>query len=117
MTDPIPDARRDPDARFLLANERTLLAWMRTTLALEATGIALLHFVPGLDVDGAIGLGLILLGALSGWVGYRRYRAADNAIRRNQLPPRSYAPEAVALGLVLLSLFLLGVAVNYVVTH
>ncbi len=28
----------DPDYRFTLANERTLLAWLRTTLALLAAG-------------------------------------------------------------------------------
>lgn len=31
----------EPDPRFSLANERTLLAWMRTALALIAAGIAL----------------------------------------------------------------------------
>jgi putative membrane protein len=110
-----PATRRDPDARFLLANERTLLAWMRTALALEATGIALLHFAPSFDLDGAIGIGLILVGTVAGLAGYRRYRAADAAIRDNELPPRGFAPEAVAIGLFVLSLFLLGVAVGHVV--
>ena len=31
----------DPDPRFSLANERTFLAWIRTTLALLAAGVAL----------------------------------------------------------------------------
>ena len=30
----------DPDYRFTLANERTLLAWLRTSLALIAAGVA-----------------------------------------------------------------------------
>ena len=30
----------DPDYRFSLANERTFLAWLRTTLALLAAGVA-----------------------------------------------------------------------------
>lgn len=32
----------DPDPRFSLANERTLLAWIRTSLALAAGGLAVL---------------------------------------------------------------------------
>lgn|GEM_PF-3938267 len=32
----------DPDPRFSLANERTLLAWIRTSLALSAAGLAVL---------------------------------------------------------------------------
>ena len=35
----------DPDARFLLANERTLLAYVRTALTLQAGGIGVLQFV------------------------------------------------------------------------
>ena len=31
----------EPDARFTLANERTFLAWIRTSLALSAAGVAL----------------------------------------------------------------------------
>lgn len=32
---------QEPDARFSLANERTFLAWIRTSLALIAAGVAL----------------------------------------------------------------------------
>jgi putative membrane protein len=32
----------EPDPRFTLANERTLLAWIRTSLALAAAGLAVL---------------------------------------------------------------------------
>ena len=31
----------EPDVRFSLANERTFLAWVRTSLALLAAGVAL----------------------------------------------------------------------------
>ena len=35
----------DVDARFLLANERTLLAWVRTSLTLLAAGVGTLQLV------------------------------------------------------------------------
>jgi putative membrane protein len=103
----------DPDARFLLANERTLLAWLRTSVALQAGGVGLLHFAPKLDLSGTIGLALLLVGALTGLNGYRRYRAADRAIRRGELPPHGLAPEAIALAVTLLAVLVLGVALRH----
>ena len=35
------DAGDDPDPRYTLANERTFLAWVRTSLAMLAGGVAL----------------------------------------------------------------------------
>ena len=35
----------DVDARFLLANERTLLAWVRTSLTLLAAGVGTLQLI------------------------------------------------------------------------
>lgn len=96
----------DPDARFLLANERTLLAWVRTALTLQAGGLGVLQFVTRVEARGVIGLTLLALGAATGFIGYRRYRLADQAIRRGDLPPRGVAPELVALAVVALAVVL-----------
>jgi putative membrane protein len=102
----------DPDARFLLANERTLLAWIRTSVTLQAGGVGVLHFATSLTLNGVIGLALLLVGALSGLTGYGRYRAADRAIRRGHLPPPGLAPEVIALAVVLLAVLLIAVALG-----
>jgi len=85
----------DVDARFLLANERTLLAWVRTSLTLLAAGVGTLQLIEDEWRTGP-GLGLLLLGAASAFVGLARYRSADAAIRRGQLPPAGLGPTAVA---------------------
>jgi putative membrane protein len=102
----------DPDARFLLANERTLLAWIRTSVTLQAGGVGVLHFATSLTLNGVIGLALLLVGALSGLTGYGRYRAADRAIRRGDLPPPGLAPEVIVLAVVLLAVLLIAVALG-----
>jgi len=102
----------DPDARFLLANERTLLAWIRTSITLQVGGIGVLHFAAAMDLNDLVGLALLLTGALSGLAGYTRYRAADRAIRRGELPPASLAPEAIALAVVVLAVLMLAVAIG-----
>ena len=43
---------QEPDYRFTLANERTFLAWIRTSLALIAGGVALVQLVPSFGIPG-----------------------------------------------------------------
>ena len=77
----------DPDVRFLLANERTLLAWIRTAIAVIAGGVALMQFGGGSAVHTIIGISAILLGGALASIGYIRFRGADKAIRCGELPP------------------------------
>jgi putative membrane protein len=93
----------DPDVRFLLANERTLLAWLRTGIAIQAGGVAVFHLATGLDLRQVMGLVLLTVGMVCHVVGWYRFRAADRAIRRGVLPARGRAPDLVVLTIVLLS--------------
>lgn len=90
--------RVDVDTRFLLANERTVLAWVRTGLSLIAVGLAVLQFGSSLRTQVPLGFALLLAGSLASLAGWRRYEAADRAIRAGVLPPRGRAPQALALG-------------------
>ena len=94
---------REPDARFLLANERTLLAWLRTGLALQGGGIIIFQLADRLGARELVGLLLIVTGAACHVVGWQRYRAADTAIRADRLPTRGLAPDLVVLVLVVAS--------------
>lgn len=79
--------RLDPDVRFLLANERTLLAWIRTAIAVIAGGVALTQFGSDSTIRMVTGVSAIVLGISLASFGYIRFRDADKAIRRGELPP------------------------------
>jgi putative membrane protein len=88
----------DPDARFSLANERTFLAWIRTSLALIAGGVALeglaLPLQPGLRLAASVvllGLGLCLPG-LAWW----EWGVVERALRHGQPLPGSRVAVVLA---------------------
>jgi len=82
VSEPRGDA--DVDYRFLLANERTFLAWMRTALALIAGGVALDQFVVvagARDLVTVLGIFAIVLGGIVAVLGIVQWRRADRAMR------------------------------------
>ena len=98
----------DPDARFSLANERTFLAWIRTSLALLAGGVALeaLELPVQADLRFAAALVLVSLGVLApvlAWIGWAR---AERAVRT-----RSSLPAPSAFGLLVVGVCAAGVLV------
>jgi putative membrane protein len=99
----------DPDPRFTLANERTFLAWIRTSLALFAAGIALeglnLPIHPGFRLAAAVLL--IALGTLTpahAWYGWLR---TERALRLSRgLPPPTSMAVPLAVGLLTVGVLL-----------
>jgi len=59
--------------RTRLANERTLLAWLRTALMLLVSGVTLLKLFEGILVMEVLGAVLIPAGIFAGGLGLRRY--------------------------------------------
>jgi putative membrane protein len=93
---PGPDAH--PDYRFTLANERTLLAWLRTGLALVAGGVAVATYAPDLGVawgSAAIALALVLIGLGTALAGYHRWRGNEAAIRAGRPLPEGWVVPAL----------------------
>jgi putative membrane protein len=89
-----------PDYRFTLANERTLLAWLRTGLALVAGGVAVATYAPDLGTAWAsavVALALVLVGLGVALAGFSRWRANEAAIRHDRPLPHSWlAPTVTA---------------------
>ena len=99
----------NPDPRFTLANERTFLAWIRTALALLAGGIgveAFLHDLPGAPRRALSALLIVLGGALS-LGAYRRWRAAEIAMRLGQPLPLPGVALLLSLGVAAVGAVLL----------
>jgi putative membrane protein len=88
----------EPDPRFTLANERTFLAWTRTSLALLAAGLAITEFLRSQPrgVRLAVGVPLILLAAAISTGSFGRWVSVERALRLGR--PLPYSPFPRVLG-------------------
>jgi putative membrane protein len=111
----------DVDPRILQANERTLLAWIRTALAIIALGFVIARVGPWLHaiepgvVGGRwpmwLGASFILLGMASNVVATIRFSRSRRAILEGRpIPSSGAAASFVAIGLTVLA----GVMLAYV---
>lgn len=98
-----PQDGEEPDPRWSLANERTLLAYLRTSLAFLVAGLAVAGSYSATDAPAwlaMLGLPLIGVGTVLGATSHARYVAAQRAMRQGApLPPPvivRYIPAAVA---------------------
>lgn len=79
-----PTDGEEPDPRWSLANERTLLAYSRTALAFIVAGLVVAGSRPIADTSfwfAALGLPLILVGAIVALGGGQRFLATQRAMR------------------------------------
>lgn len=83
---------KTPDYRFSLANERTFLAWIRTSLALLAGAVAVDQLAPNIaptPVRLVLCVLLALVGAGLAALSYRRWGQMEAAMRNDQALPFS----------------------------
>jgi putative membrane protein len=115
--DPAPrsDAERSASVRDHLANERTLLAWQRTALALIGLGFVVDRFAFEGRPDDAtgtfLGLALIVGGGLTAVVGAWRFVRTEHEIDTQSYRPALTAhlvlAAAITLGAIATGLYLL----------
>jgi putative membrane protein len=100
------DRGEEPDPRFTLANERTFLAWIRTSLALLATGLAIAEFLDSQPrgVRLAIGVPLMVLAAAVAARSYRRWEAAELALRLGRPLPHSDFPRLMGAAIAVITI-------------
>lgn len=91
----------EPDPRFTLANERTFLAWIRTSLALLAGGIAVEAFTADLFVPAvrkAVALLLLVLALVLGSGAFFRWLRVERAMRSGTPLPLPVLAPILAIG-------------------
>lgn len=93
-------AGTDPDARFSLANERTLLAWIRTALGLVGAGVIVqaveLEFSD--TAQRVVGALLVVLGGIAAIGGWLRWVSAERALRHGHPLPSPSLAAGLAAG-------------------
>lgn len=91
----------EPDPRFTLANERTFLAWIRTSLALLAGGVAVEAFMAellGPELRKTISVLLLVLALLIGGGSFFRWVNVERAMRRKAPMPLPLMAPVLAIG-------------------
>lgn len=96
------DEGENPDYRFSLANERTFLAWVRTTLAFIAGAVAAVQLVPPFRIAGGrtvLGGLLAAMALFTATFAYVRWRDNERAMRASQPLPHSIGLPIIAISL------------------
>ena len=97
----------EPDYRFTLANERTYLAYLRTSLACYAGGLSAVQFLdlgPDRWPARIIGIVLVLTGIVTTAGAFRRWQLNLTAIRRGGALPASRLPLILGVTIALVGL-------------
>lgn len=106
-----------------LANERTFLAWIRTSIALMGFGFVVVKFslfvrqlslavtghamIPARGFSGIIGMCLVGIGALTALIGYLRYQRIEKQLLNQGFYPKSRLLLVLTAGVIAASLLLL----------
>jgi putative membrane protein len=106
-------AETEPDYRYTLANERTFLAYIRTTLGLDAAGLGAAQFLPSSAAHLRLGIAvlLVVLGIAVAMLSYRRWSTAEQAMRRGRPLPPVHISLLLGVGMVAVSIGALVVVV------
>ncbi len=90
----------EPDPRFTLANERTFLAWLRTSLALMAGGVGFAALGPDDRVlKLVVAVALLVTGIVCSISALQHWIACERALRTGQPLPSPWMAAVLGVGL------------------
>ena len=109
------------DHRVHMANERTFLAWIRTSISIMAFGFVVEKFSlfvkqfsvylgkeapPPTGYSSLFGIVLVGLGAVMGFLAYVRYKSVQRQIEEDTYTPSPILSVLLALSVVVVGVFL-----------
>ncbi len=130
MQEPLEDKKtgRIRNRRVHMANERTFLAWVRTSIAVMAFGFVVEKFSlfvkqmtyylgkevspPPAGYSSIIGIVLVGLGVVMGVLAFIRYKAVES-----QIDDDTYRPSAILSVLLTLAMIAIGVFLMLYLVH
>ncbi len=121
-----PKPKGVPDRRDHMANERTFLAWVRTSIGIMAFGFVVekfalfmkrLPFLLGetkafspppssLGYSTVFGIILVAMGALMGLLAFVRYKKVEREINEDSYQPSTILDILVTIGILTIGIFL-----------
>ena len=117
------DKNKKMSASDHLANERTFLAWIRTSIAIMGFGFVVVKFslfirqlslalgekivLPAKGYSPLIGISLVIIGAVMTLLAYLRYRAIERHLISGTYFPSFLLSLLLTLGIVLVSIMLI----------
>lgn len=113
-----------PSPNDHLANERTFLAWIRTSIAIMGFGFVVVKFslfirqlsfalnektliLPGKGYSSVIGIALVIIGALTALLAFLRYRHIEGQLTKGFYFPSFTLSLLMTLAIVIISLLLI----------
>ncbi len=122
----MPEDKRTPkvrNRRVHMANERTFLAWIRTSIGIMAFGFVVEKFAifvkqvsyilgkeihaPSRGYSSAFGIALVGLGALMGMLAFIRYKKVERQIDEDTYRPSLILDILLALAVLTIGAFLI----------
>lgn len=100
----------EPDPRFTLANERTFLSWIRTSLALLAGGVAVEALTQDLfepTVRTLLSVLLLVLGVALSAGAFWRWLKVERSLRRQSALPLPLIAPLLGAGVAVISALLI----------
>ena len=91
----------EPDYRYTLANERTFLAYQRTSIGLVAASLAVFNLLDEQWAVRLLGSLLLAAGAVAALGGYLRYRGVERAMRSGDVLPANQTAHLLAIAVLI----------------
>lgn len=121
----MPEDKQFPNVRnrrVHMANERTFLAWIRTSIGIMAFGFVVERFsifvkqvsyflgkevsLPSRGYSAILGISLVALGALMGVLSFIRYKKVERQIDEDTYQPSMILDIMLALAVLVIGIFL-----------